>query len=273
MLADGLEGKHGAWPDKALANGDRALGTIPTNHIIMSKRKRGSARQFAPNKKGKFNAPRQTNSRNMRTGGFLGIEKKFFDTEHTGYNVTAAWANVSPTTTMLSCVEQGNGQSQRNGKKYQILSIHIKGVIDVDAVESSNSPLPDQVARVALVLDTQSNGAALTATDVFSDTGTVDAFAFRNLEYTTRFKVLSDQTFVLKVSQANTNEGGVNLFAHGQNKQYFTMNHVFKKPLDVIMDGTTADIARCVNNSLQLVAVGDSLNSNLAYQARLRFLG
>lgn len=153
------------------------------------------------------------------------------------------------------------------------MSVHLKGTVDTDSVESNASPLPDQILRLALVLDTQTNGATVTAANVMDAGGTADVFSFRNLQYTSRYIVLWDRTFVMKASQANMNEGGANLFSVAPVKMHFSVNKVFKTPINVQMAGTTADMANVTNNSLSIIGVGDNTTGNVAYQCRIRFVG
>ncbi len=210
---------------------------------------------------------------NPRTGGFLGIESKFFDVESSADAFALAWATMEPATTNLSAIAQGDGESNRDGRKYEITSIHVKGQIAFDPLESQVSPPDDLIARVCLVLDNQTNGAQLTATDVMDGGLGSDWLAFRNLQFTKRFRVLRDLTFDIPVARTGMNEGAINLFANGSAKQTFNWNVRFNPPLQVTMSGTTADIANVTDKSLHMIGVGSSTSGNLTYQSRVRFRG
>lgn len=243
----------------------------------MPKRKRGSGLSRGS---GGFKKPRRTAAggaggrrSNVRTGGFLGIETKFFDVESVDDAFSTTWAPMEPATTNLTAVMQGDGESNRDGRKYAIKSIHIRGWVGVPAIEAQTAPISDQVCRIALVWDTQTNGAQLTATSVFDGGLTEDLHAFRNLQFTKRFKVLWDKTFKVPVGTANMAQGGIDLFAHALIRIPFKFNKTFKTPISVTMSGTSADIANVTDNSIHMIGVGTHSTTDLTYQCRIRFVG
>ncbi len=208
---------------------------------------------------------------NQRTGGFLGKELKFFDVDENAGVFTTTWAVQEPDTTNLTAVAQGDGESNRDGRKYAMHSIHLKGMVSFPTTESATAPVADSSVRLVLVLDTQTNGAQLTATDVMDGGGSVDLLSFRNLQFTKRFKVLWDK--LITVKPQGTNEGAINLFANSNTQRLFSFNKKFAKPIPVTMKGTTADIANVTDNSIHLIVVGTDASLNLQYQSRLRFTG
>ncbi len=209
---------------------------------------------------------------NARTGGFLGIERKFFDVQQTATALSLEWATSEPATTNLTAVAQGDGESERDGRKYVIDSIHIKGFIETAALESQPGPIPDIIVRICLVWDQQTNGAQLTATDVMVAGRSDPTQSFRNLQFTKRFIVLWDKTF--KIVRDNINEGAVNLFAAAVTRSYpFKINKTFGAGMQVTMSGTTANIANVVDNSIHLIAAASDVQALLSYQCRIRFKG
>ncbi len=209
---------------------------------------------------------------NERRIAFLSIESKFFDTEHTANAFATTWVTEEPATTNLTAVAQGDGESNRDGRKYIIDSIHIKGFLSTAPQEAVVTPLPDIVCRLVLVLDTQTNGATLTATDVMDAGQTDDVNSFRNLQFTKRFKVLWDKTMILR--QHNTAQGAIDLFATNAYKgNVFKINKVFKDGLPVTMSGTAADIANVVDNSIHMIGIAQDNNALINYQCRIRFRG
>ncbi len=201
---------------------------------------------------------------------FANQELKFFDTEITNTVMSATWAALEPATTNLSAVAQGDGESNRDGRKYTIKSVHIRGFIETAVQESQATPLSDILVRVVLVHDTQTNGAQLTATEVMDAGGTDDINSFRNLGFTKRFRVLDDQTH--RIIRNNTNEGAVNLFASAATSLQFTINKSFKE-MNVLMSDTGADIANVTDNSLHIIAITTSTAALMNYQCRVRFTG
>lgn len=217
---------------------------------------------------------RRRPSTNRRTGGFLEIEKKFLDSELTATaNGATTWVRLDPSTGPTDCLSvpaQGDGESDRDGRVYYIDSIHIRGYVQNVEIESATGPFVAQSASIALVWDTQSNAAALTATDVMDGGGTDDFLAFRNLQNSKRFIILKHKIFNLEPKTLNST--GANAFDKTENRIHFTMNKKFKKPIKCRCVGTTSDIASASDNSLHLIGVGSNAATiEFAYQCRVRF--
>lgn len=213
---------------------------------------------------------------NTRVGGFTGIERKFVDYAVNGDAFTTVWAGgemEDGTALSVSAVAQGDGESQRDGRMYYIESVFIHGHVVRAAVESAVAPLDDVRCRVALVLDTQTNGAQLNAEDVFLTIGAgSDVLSYRNLQYSKRFKILRDIDLVIS-STGQTNEGAVNLFAAPQTIVPFKMNYKFKKPIPVHCTGTTAAVSSITDNSIHVIGTAQATSALLTYQSRVRFRG
>lgn len=200
------------------------------------------------------------------------LELKFFDVESVDDAFSSAWAAMEPATTNLTAVAQGDGESNRDGRKYRIHGIYIKGFIKINGAESATTPPPDVQCRICLVWDKQTNGAQLTATDVMDAGQTVDVFSFRNLQHTERFTVLYDRIYTIKRPQ-QTNEGAINLFASPDTLTPIKIMKTFKVPIEVNTDGTTADIANITTNSIHMIGVATASTPTLSYTCRLRFTG
>lgn len=214
-------------------------------------------------------------TRNFRSGGFLGIENKFLDTELTSTALAVTWQALNPTgtgcTNSLSVPAEGDGESARDGREYIINSVHIKGAFARAATEGGVAPQDQDVVRAVLYIDHQSNGAEATATNIMDGGGTSDWLAFRNLQYTKRFTVLADKMFVIRPPLVN--EGAANAFANQLTYVPFKMNKVFKKPLKVMCNATSANVSSCVDNNIGIAFVSSSVNVTVQYQGRVRFSG
>ncbi len=211
---------------------------------------------------------------NSRTSGFLGIEKKFADFQTDNDAFATTWTPMEDATILsVSGVSQGNSESQRLGRKMTILSVHIKAVVKMVNVEANVNVKTDLRGRIALVLDTQTNAAQLTATDVYDDGQTDDILAFRDLQFTSRYKVLWDKPWVLKPQQMA--QGAVDLFAHSDTHTHvMRFNKVFKTPLQVTYNSTTTNvIAAITDNSLHIIGIANNTAALLSYQFRMRFTG
>ncbi len=213
---------------------------------------------------------------NVRTGGFMDIEKKFIDYEVDSDAFTSVWAGgemEDGTALSISAVAQGDGESNRDGRVYHIQSVHVNGYVELPAAESSTTPIADIIARIALVWDTQTNGAQLNAENVFLTTSSgKDVNSFRNLQFSKRFIVLKDKKLTVK-PVGQTNEGGINLFANGQVRVPFKFNKTFKTPIKVRCSGTTAVVGNITDNSLHIIGTANSTAVVLNYESRVRFTG
>lgn len=212
---------------------------------------------------------------NVRTGGFMDLERKFVDYDIAADAFTNVWAGgemEDATALSLSAVAQGNGESQRDGRVYHIHSCHVKGFFSIAATESQTAPIADQVARIALVWDTQTNGAQLNAEDVFlTVTAGQDINSWRNLQFSKRFIVLKDK--IVKIHVPSTNEGGPNLFSNGFIQVPFKINKTFKTPIKIRCSGTTAAIASITDNSLHFIGTATGPQVLMTYASRCRFTG
>lgn len=212
--------------------------------------------------------------------GFSGQERKFLDVQSTLQPLSLTWARVDPTsgsTDNLSTPAQGVGQSQHLGRTFYINAMFIHGQVFTPTVESLTIPNANFLYRICVVLDKQSNGAALTATDVMVApvSTTADALSFRDLNNTHRFQILYDTGPVqFKVGPSQMADAGTGtgvLFSHGGIFQGFTMNKVWKKPIKVRVDGTTADISSVADFSIHMIAVSTSSALDIEYISRMRF--
>ncbi len=210
--------------------------------------------------------------KNQRSGGFTGVEKKFVDFTVTTTNFTLAWpgGELDPTNDSLCGIANGSGISQHEGSKYWIHSIFIQGEVETDPLESQPAPIGDTIARLALVWDTQTNGAQLNAEDVFDTfSSTNDWMSFKGLERTSRFKVLRDITIRLPV--AIVAEGAANLFARGATLIPFNMYVKFRNPIKVRTSGTGATISDIADNSFHLIGTATTTGVHVLYRTRSRF--
>lgn len=186
-------------------------------------------------------------------------EKKFFDT---ALSFTFDSTGEVPATGQLALIPQGDTESTRDGRKATIESIQIRG---------QAAFLPSAAATAAanvflyVVLDTQANGAAAAATDVF--TGTNFAEAMLNLNNSGRFRILK------KINIHLEPQAGVSTAFNTSVKQI----EFYKKcSIDMDWSSTTGAITEIRSNNIFLLA-GSSASTddlvNFAGTCRLRFRG
>jgi hypothetical protein len=218
-------------------------------------------------------------SRNKRTGGYVGIEKKYRDynyDESITNEITNATAIADPGPSgvrsgPLNGIAQGDTEQERIGRVTYLKSIHIKGIIQFAAtVATAVSPISHKV-RLILVIDKQANGATISAASVLEDrTGTLqDTNAHYNLENTSRFIILRDFTMDEGVNPG-VGDGSGN-YAKSATVKSFSIDHTFTRPLKCLHVGNLATYATIATNQVHLIAIADNVASRLRYVSRVRF--
>lgn len=220
---------------------------------------------------------------NVRTGGFLGLEKKFRDTYLTDKALVAtlAGSECDPATfNCLNAIAEGSAETERDGRKAVIRSCHLRGEIErLSDAGTTNGPAAQMACWVALVLDTQTNGAQLNAEDVFTVPASGQPhLPLQNLQYSSRFKVLKMKRMTFDapnmVSNGEDQAGTHAVFTGGQVKSfdwYIPMN------MGVTFKNSTPACADIIDNSLHVIAVASGVTApnalRLSYSARVRFVG
>jgi len=190
---------------------------------------------------GRFNGGRRTK--------FSGPELKFKDTTRTPAGVIPAAGIVD---TNFVVIPTGTGESDRIGRKVTIKSLAIRGTLYLNGNEEK--------VRMILVQDQQANGAVFTVANVLE---TADENAHYNLENQMRFKILSDQTFVMNNTTA---VGAVNI-KHFQ--KYLRLNVPIEYDNTV---ATTGAIATQRSNSIALLLISEQNNvTGIEYVCRVRY--
>ncbi len=216
---------------------------------------------------------------NARIGGYLGIETKFYDQKLITSALTAptdatGGEHDPSATVLLNTVVQGDGESNRDGRKITMKSIFVRGIVVSNARTNVTVPITASEVMIAIVLDTQTNGATLASENVFANPGANGITAtsvFRNLQYTKRFKVL--KRVCMTLPQSEMTYDGTNMEAEG----FAVPFSMFVKLNDirVLFSGTTETVASITDNSLHVVAYCTNVGQvpTLNYISRLRFVG
>jgi len=223
--------------------------------------------------------------RRVRAASVLGVETKFFDTAMTARALTAptdsSGGECIPTlpaggVTAISTPATGDTEQSRDGKRILLKNVQCKINVTSAVNETSTTPPTANRVFVALVLDTQSNGAVLNSEDVYKNLSAVAVQAtspLRNLLFANRFKVLRSEEFDL--TPDTLSHFVVDSFAFSSKShevEWFV-------PLNEVVNfnaGTTADIANVIDKSLHIIAYcnnSTTVTSTIAYNARIRFQG
>lgn len=215
----------------------------------------------------------------------LGVETKFFDTSNVEANLGTdiATGEKDPATLdCISCPAQGDGEQDRDGKKIVITSVHVNGIVNLDADNANSGTIEvAPVVMVALVQDTQTNGAQADSSLVFKNTSTnakLCSSPMRNLQYNNRFKVLSVWRYAfpapaIMYNSDAANSGLVPTYVYPGVNQRFSFNKKVRIPVN--FTGTSSVIANVVDNSLHIIAYVShtTRTPQLSYNARIRFQG
>jgi len=218
---------------------------------------------------------------NAATAGFLAMETKFYDTAIVNTAIAAATdatgGEYPPTLPAgVNCVStpaQGDGPDNRDGKRIIIKNLSIKGHIIRNATEDAAAPPTLEKVYLAVVLDTQTNGAQTQSELVFKNLAAVAAgntAPLRNLLYGSRFKILKADVFDL--DQTTSAEGDNLHSAPGKSCQFDWYVDLKDLPVNFTA-GTTADIANVVDNSITVMAFSSTGSPVLTYNCRIRFQG
>ncbi len=215
---------------------------------------------------------------NARTGGFLGIEVKFYDTALVGATLTAPTdataGEHNPSATLNFCtMAQGDGESQRDGRKALVKSVYVTGMISVAALINQTALKEQPVVYIALVHDKQTNGAQIVSEEVFANPAGSNITAtspLRNLQHSSRFTVLDRTTVILPQQEASYDGSNLEL---GGTMTPFMLS--WKGAMPITYDGTTSAVANITDNSIQLIAWCNTVGQIplLSYNARTRFVG
>lgn len=236
----------------------------------------------APYSNRPFKKPRKSSQKSLgiRTNrAVIQPERKYFDAELNNTVIptsTSTWAGaeLDPTTlNTLFAPVRGDDIADRTGRKVQVLSIKIRGFVNVVAQTNATDADNAFVGRLVLVQDKQSNAAQLNAEDVIqSGAGTVATMMFQSSAFFGRFNVLKDKVF--KFQSPTLTYDGTNIEQSGLIMP-FKINHKFTKPVTVSFNtGNAGTIADCVDNSFHLIGLTNNatLANTVNYKVRTAFI-
>lgn len=216
---------------------------------------------------------------NARIGGFLGIEKKFYDKGIVDLALTAP-ADASggehdiSSTICMNTVPIGDAESQRNGRRITMKSLQVNGHVRIaNKINQSALDIAPQ-CYIACVLDSQTNGAQIVSENVFRNAGANAQLAtapYRNLQFVDRYRVLAVKKIAFMPQESSWD--GTNVEHSGSSRPF--KFHINLKDLKVTFSGTTEDIANITDNSLHMIAWCDNAGAapKLNYNSRLRYVG
>ena len=215
-------------------------------------------------------------SANRRTGGYVGKEVKQYDTgvqtDSIPQNNDQTGGELMPTEGSITCPAQGTAYNQRIGNRIQPVSFMIKGQVTVAArlgTIASDVSNPVNV-RIALVYDTQCNGAEASSEDVWEAVSAASniPFAQRNPQYMTRFRILKEWTLTFNPCAFTHDGSNFNRGAQTIPFEFFTK----KGLLPIKFLGPTSNVSDIADNNLMMMGLcSDGTGTTISYRCRLNY--
>lgn len=202
----------------------------------------------------------------VRTGGSYGryagpdAEHKFHDIDIDDA-VVAAGVQVNPQALLI--IPEGNGESQRIGRKITIKKIGWRFTLTLPTTATAANT--SDTLRIMLIHDKQCNGALPIAGDILD----VDTYrSFNNLANSSRFRVLMDRTYSLN-SPSGSGRGTTDTLSYGD----FQLNDSFFKNcnIDIQYDNTATSGVITSIRSNNIFAVYCSRGGLAAVNSTMRF--
>lgn len=189
-----------------------------------------------------------------------GAEMKYFDTLIGDQSLSATTGLILAPS--LNLMQQGNGETDRIGRKCVIQSVHIK--MRVRQAAATSTVTTDNLVRIMVYHDKQSNGGPATAALLLT---TDDILSFRNLQTTGRFRILYDTTRAVYTPLSGNGTASVS----GEKQLYVKMNKKCNIPLE--FDASTGAISDLTTNNIGIAVWIQDTAPAVVFQvsARVRF--
>lgn len=189
-----------------------------------------------------------------------GSEKKFFDTTRAAVAFSTAGTIANPS---LNIVPEGNGESDRIGRKITITNIRVKGQ---SSINSQTTSVGSTICRVMFYVDHQTNGAAATVTEIL-ETGVYNSY--RNLANQERFTILMDKSYPMNVLSATITSADV--IATQQVAKPFAFSKKCNINVEYDNSATTGAITTQRSNNIGCLIIAEAATATLEYICRIRY--
>ena len=168
----------------------------------------------------------------------------------------------------------GETESSRDGRKYIIKSVFVSGNVTGGVMQDQADVQEAPQCFVALVLDPQANAATIVSEQVYTnpnDSAFVNMRLHRNLQYTSRYKVVAWKR--VNLGPVVTMTDGASTSSQRVQARAFTLSWHGTLPVQCV--GTTADVASVTDNAFHVIAFATTTDfvPLLTYNARTRFIG
>ncbi len=189
-------------------------------------------------------------------------ELKFVDIDH------VISPSTSGTVTLLSAVAQGDGESERVGRKATIVDLMFQGHI---VFGGASLAATTNTVRVDVVQDHSTNGATFSVADYCSTAGTSTENSYRDLSHMGRFTTLWSKRFTMAAS-AGAGDGTTNI--GGQSIRDVDVHLKMCLPIEFDNTFTTGVISTQQVNSLHFVTWETAATPTTGFHiiSRIRFI-
>ena len=251
----------------------------------INKMKRGrsySSFKSGNTKKRRIKAPKRTYPKtNLNKSSYIGVNKKYVDAYNVGQAITSPIdATGGEIDVLVGGVSQshftptlrGVGETNRVGDEIRVLSLQVNGTVTCDAQANQTSSDIGTKIMIALVLDTQTNAAAINSEDVYinpSFTASNAASPLRDMERSKRYKVI--KTWDMTFNNPSITYDGTNIEQSGMVQPFDCFLNT-----DIVQQysGTNSIITSVSDNSIQMIAFASStaLAPTIQFNTRCRFI-
>lgn len=196
-------------------------------------------------------------------GRFSGIndELKFHDVSHGAFTplVTGTVTNAGS----IVNIPQGNGESDRIGRKCTIKSVHARGQITIPPTEVADEC--DDIVRIILYQDRQCNGASTNTTSILKSS---NWRSYINLSNKDRFRILATQVIAINCHAGRGNAtGGVIDFGS------YTIPWTMNKKVNINMEISNDDgsLSGIRSNNINFLFISSAGKAEVDFDTRVRF--
>lgn len=215
-----------------------------------------------------------------------GIEHKFLDSGAVELippmsgGMSGGRINPSPAA-VISCPPQGDFAQNRDGKRIVIDTVIIEGIVNWAAYDDAIAPGKQPNMFIALVQDTQTNGANMPTELAFSNATGLDAMCIapqKNLYNATRFKTLKIWEIPRPPQSMSQHFDITDIYIIQAMTSKFSCYLNVDIPVNFNQTTPTVQtVASVVDNSLHMIAFQDTshvkLRGLVSYNARIRYVG
>nr|UOF76876.1 capsid protein [Cressdnaviricota sp.] len=175
--------------------------------------------------------------------------------------------NSTGQVTCVNLISSGSGFNNRIGRKIDLKSLHLTGLI----AQTGTASTTNDYARICVIYDRQTNGVLPTYAEIFtnysqSSTTASTSFSGLNPDNRERFVMLADQRLVLPATPVSGVNGSVDALS-----TTFSINRFLKLNQTTMYKGDTSPsiIGDIATGAVYIVTIGSIASGSEPYRAQL----